>query len=164
MKRFRLITCALILTTPPILAQETDAVSGASPYGDKPTRAEVRERIMTRLNEELGLSIEQQAVLADILRDYAPRIAAITKDGIEVGWSIIDVAPKNPQYSVDTEAAAQAAAEAAAEWVRTVTEMRNAVYSILTQEQIGILESRWQERREAWRERQKSQPSSEAAE
>ena len=49
----------------------------------------------------------------------------------------------------------------------SVAEMRNAVYSILTQEQIGILEDRWQERREAWRERMEQdsqpQPASEAA-
>ena len=140
MRVFRLLFCVAILASQGAVAQETDAVSGASPYTDnKPTAAEVHERVMQRLTEELGLSIEQQAVLADIVRDYGPRIATIMRNGVEIGWSIMDVAPKNPQYTVDTEAAAQAAATAAADWVRTVTEMRNAVYSILTQEQIGLV-------------------------
>lgn len=146
---------AYLLTIQPAFAEETDAVSGASPYGahDPASRAELRERLMTRLKEELALSIEQQAVLADILRDYGPRLAALMKQGVEIGWSVMDVAPKNPQYAIDTEATAQAAAEAAGQWVRTVAELRNAVYSILTQEQIATLEARIQERRQAWQER-----------
>ncbi len=147
--------CTALLAAHPARAEDVDTVSGASTHahGDPAARAETQERLMTRLKEELGLSIEQQAVLADILRDYGPRIAVIMKQGAQIGWSVMDVAPKNPQYAIDTEATAQAAAEAAGQWVRTMAELRNAVYSILTQEQIATLEARIAARREAWQER-----------
>ncbi len=147
----RLILALLILVAQPLLAELEDGVGGTSSYayGD----ATALERLLARLQEDLGLSIEQQAVLADILKDYGPRLKTITRQGIAVAWSLMDVAPKNPQYSSDTEAAAQAAAEAAAEWVRTVTEMRNAIYSILSPDQITLIESRLAERRQAWQER-----------
>ena len=155
--RFSLLSVTgLVLAAHSSLAQETDAVSDTSPYAwhhDAAARAELRERLMTRLNEELELSIEQQAVMADILRDYGPRMAALMKRGVEIGWSVMDAAQENPQYAIDTEATAQAAAEAAAEWVRTVTEMRNAVFSILTQGQIATIQARVEERREAWQQR-----------
>jgi hypothetical protein len=124
----------------------------ASTHHDPAARAAMRQQLLTRLVNELDLRIEQQAVLGDIARDYGQRLAALAKQGAEVGWSVLDVSPKNPQFSIDTEIAAQAAAEAAAQWVRTMAEFRNAVYSVLSPQQIELLEAKLEARREAWRE------------
>ena len=133
-------------------AQDTDLVTGASPVYP-PHVASAHGDVMTRWNEELGLSIEQQAVIADIMRDYAPRIRELMERGSETVWSIMEVAPYDPEYTVDTERASQAAAETAAELVRVASEMRSALHSIMTQEQISTLDNLIQERRQRWHDR-----------
>ena len=165
MNIFRLGLLLTALIAGSLAAADVDSVSGASPYahGSPADRKAAAERLAARLTEELSLSIEQQAVLADIARDYGPQLAEITRDGLEVAWSVMDVARKNPQYGVDTEIAAQAAADAAARWVRTMAEMRNAVYSILTPQQIEQIETRMAERREAWQQRREAAEQQPAA-
>lgn len=126
-------------------AQEADMVTGASPV-PPPHVTEM----MTRWQDELGLSIEQQAVIADIMRDYGPRMRELAKLGLAAGWSVMEVAPRDPEYTIDTDRASQAAAEAAAEFVRTASEMRSALYSVMTEEQIATLERLVQEGRDHW--------------
>jgi Spy/CpxP family protein refolding chaperone len=158
MKTIVLLLLAAVLPVHPIPGLTDDA--GSPPYSaehDPAARAAMREQLITRLVEELDLRIEQQAVLGDIARDYGQRLAVLAKQGAEIGWSVLDVSPKNPQFAVDTEIAAQAAAEAAAQWVRTMTEFRNAVFSVLTREQIDLLEAKLQARRDAWQERMNSE-------
>ena len=147
-----LILTALSLYGGLAAAQETDVVTGASPVYP-PHVAGAHGDAMTRWNEELGLSIEQQAVIADIMRDYGPRIRELMKRGMETSWSIMEVAPHDPEYTIDTETASQAAAETAAELVRVVSEMRSAIHSIMTQEQITTLDNMIQERRQRWNDR-----------
>jgi Spy/CpxP family protein refolding chaperone len=141
------------------LAQEEDAVTGASPVwptdgsGMHDFAAGAHGDRFAQWTEELGLSIEQQAVMADIVRDYAPRLGEQVKQGIEASWSVMEVAEDYPEYTTDTEAASQAAAEAAGEFVRIASEMRSAIYSVMTREQISKLESLIQERREHWEQK-----------
>ena len=81
--------------------------------------------------------------------DYGQRLQPLFERGAETAWSIMRVAPKDPDYSLDTERAAQAAAETAAEIVRQLSELRSAIYSIMTAEQIATLERLMEERRQA---------------
>jgi Spy/CpxP family protein refolding chaperone len=151
------------------LAQEEDAVTGASPVwpadgsGMHDFAAGAHGDRFTRWTEELGLSIEQQAVMADIVRDYAPRLGEQVKQGIEAAWSVMEVAEDYPEYTTDTEAASQAAAEAAGELVRIASEMRSAFYSVMTREQIAKLESLIQERREHWQQKSTAATEEDAA-
>lgn len=129
----------------PAAAQNTDAVSAASPYatGASPEQAAMLERWRT----ELGLSIEQQAIIGEIIADYGTRLQPLFLRGAETVWSILNVAPKDPDYTLDTEQAAQAAAETAAQIVRQVSQLRSAVHSVLTQEQIATLDRLIEEQR-----------------
>jgi len=153
MKIFIPLVFAVLLSSQPALSVAAEGIEpGQMIHHDPAALADLREQLTARLVEDLDLRIEQQAVLADIAADFGPRIAALMNTGADIGWSVLDVAPKNPQYSIDTDIAAQAAAEAAAEWVRTLTEFRNAVYSILSAQQIEQLEARLRARRDAWQE------------
>jgi Spy/CpxP family protein refolding chaperone len=154
MKNLSIFAIAAVLLAHPLTGLAQDAAEAAAhAHHDPASPAQMREQLLTRLVEELDLRIEQQAVLADIGRDYGQRLAALAKQGAEIGWSVLDVSPKNPQFAIDTEIAAQAAAEAAGQWVRTLTEFRNAVYSVLSREQIELLEAKLAVRRDAWRDR-----------
>lgn len=135
-------------------AEEADVVTSASPWsGTHGSLSEEDKALMeARLAEwrdALALSPEQQAVMAEILADYGARLQPLFERGADTAWSIMKVAPKDPDYSLDTERAAQAAAETAAETVRVISEMRSAIYSIMTAEQIATLEQLLEERRQA---------------
>jgi hypothetical protein len=129
----------------PASAQTTDAVSAASPYamGASPEQSAMLERWRT----ELGLSIEQQAIIGEIVADYGARLQPLFQRGAETVWSVLNVAPKDPEYTLDTEQAAQAAAETAAQIVRQVSQLRSAVHSVLTQAQIDTLDRLIEEQR-----------------
>lgn len=138
------------LATGPALAQDTELVTGASPYADMAGLAEGKHaEAMAQWRDELGLSPEQQAVMGEIFMDYGTRLRPLFERGAATAWSIMNVAPKDPDYSLDTERAAQAAAETAAEIVRLLSEMRSAINSIMTAEQIATLERLIEERRQA---------------
>lgn len=160
-----LVVSALWLGGQMAVAQEEDVVTAASPVwpadgsGMHDYAAGAHGDRFAQWAEELGLSIEQQAVMADIVRDYAPRIREQVKLGMEAAWSVMEIAEDYPEYTTDTEAASQTAAEAAAAFVRVASEMRSAFYSVMTREQIEKLESLIQERRELWQ--QKSTTSNE---
>lgn len=152
------------------LAEETDTTSAASPYsgthgGDLSALADGQhDELVARWRDQLNLSPEQQAVMAEILMDYGARLRPLFEQGANTVWSIMNVAPKDPDYSLDTERAAQAAAETAAEVVRVVSEMRSAINSIMTAEQIAALESLIEEQRQQWRERAAARESEQAEE
>ena len=151
-------------------AQDLDVVTGASEWtsGHPEISAEDRAKLEAQLAEwrdALNLSTEQQAIMAEIVADYGTRLKPLFERGAEIAWSVMNVAPKDPDYSLDTEQAAQAAAETAAEIVRVMSEMRSAVYSIMTAEQIATLESLVEERRQALAEaKQAKQAEQDAAE
>jgi hypothetical protein len=130
---------------------DADLVSSASPYAHSLPEAQAEQ--LRQWQAELNLSIEQQAVIGEILADYAARLRPLFQQGAETAWSIMNVAPRDPDYTVDTEAAAQAAAETAAQIVRTVSLMRNAIHSVMTVEQIATLERLIEEQRAAIRAR-----------
>jgi len=133
-------------------AAETDVVSGASPYGMPPgdwsgfADGEAGQA-MARWRDELNLSTEQLAIMAEIIADYGNRLRPLFADGAATAWSIMNVAPRDPDYTVDTERAAQAAAETAAAIVRQMSELRSAINSIMTTEQIATLERLMEESR-----------------
>lgn len=131
------------------LAGTVDLTSGASPYA-LPDSEQYRAQFEA-FQAELGLSIEQQAIIGEILADYGARLEPLFRQGADAAWSIMKVAPRDPDYSLDTEAAAQAAAQASAGIVRLISEMRSAVHSVMTEEQIATLDRLIKERREAWR-------------
>jgi len=150
------------------LAAETDTVSGASPYSgshaDMAALAEGRQQeMLAQWRDQLNLSTEQQAIMAEIVMDYGTRLRPLFEHGANTVWSIMNVAPKDPDYSLDTERAAQAAAESAAEIVRQVSEMRSAINSIMTAEQIATLEGLIEEQRQQWRERAAARAAQDAA-
>lgn len=148
---------ACFLLAGPLAAEETDAITGASPWasGHSGFSDEDKAKLEAQLAEwrdALGLSPEQQAVMAEIVADYGSRLRPLFERGADTAWSIMNVAPKDPDYSLDTEQAAQAAAETAAEIVRQMSELRSAIYSVMTAEQIATLEGLIEERREALRQ------------
>ena len=152
--RLLLIALVAFFICTPTSAQEVDAMSGASPWtgGHAEMSAEDKAKLEAQLAEwrdELALSPEQQAIMAEIVADYGSRLKPQFEVGAETAWSIMQVAPKDPDYSLDTERAAQAAAETAAEVVRVMSEMRSAIYSIMTTDQIATLERLMEERRQA---------------
>lgn len=139
-------------------AADTDAVSAASPRmawpmdpaqwaGAEGPHAEA----VARWRDELGLSVEQQAIMGEIVADYANRLRPLVRQGLETGWSIVNIAPMDPEYTTDTETAAQSAAQTAAGIVRLLSEMRSAVQSVMTPEQIATLDRLLTEERERWR-------------
>ncbi len=139
-------------------AAPPDRISGASPYAGSHSSphamapAGPNSEFFNKWRDELGLSVEQQGVIAEIFADYGQRLRPLLERGAETAWSIMNVAPINPEYTVDTEAAAQAAAETAADLVRIASEMRSAVHSVMTAEQIATLDRLIEESRVAWRE------------
>jgi Spy/CpxP family protein refolding chaperone len=162
MRRLPAPLMILVFAASLALAAETDTVTGASPYGfspgDWPGLADSEQAaLMAAWRDELQLSPEQQAVMAEIFMDYGSRLRPLFERGLATAWSIMNVAPKDPDYSLDTEQAAQAAAETAAEIVRTVSEMRSAVNSIMTAEQVATLEALIDERRQRWQEQHASE-------
>ncbi len=155
-----LLYCAgLFFVGSNIFAAPPDRVSAASPYSGSHSSAQAitpggpNSEFFNKWRDELGLSVEQQGVIAEILADYGQRLRPLFQRGAETVWSIMNVAPINPEYTVDTEAAAQAAAETAADIVRIASEMRSAVHSVMTAEQIATLDRLIEESRSAWRER-----------
>ena len=147
----RLLTAigAAVLMVGPVMAEPTDLTSAASPYamaGSEAHRAQFEA-----FQAEMQLSIEQQAIIGEILADYGARLEPLFRQGAETAWSIMNVAPRDPEYSLDTETAAQSAAETAANIVRTISQMRSAVHSVLTDEQIATLDRLIEEQREAMR-------------
>lgn len=146
----------------PVAAQTADAVSAASPYaaGSSPEQSALLERWRT----ELGLSIEQQAIIGEIVADYGARLQPLFQRGAETVWSILNVAPKDPQYTLDTEQAAQAAAETAGQIVRQVSQLRSAVHSVLTQEQIETLDRLIEEQRAELEQKKAERAAGKAAE
>ena len=146
-------------------AADTDTVSSASPYSAPyagwPGLADGEaEQEMARWRDELNLSPEQLAIMAEIIADYGARLHPLFERGAETAWSIMNVAPRDPDYTVDTERAAQAAAETAAAIVRQMSELRSAINSIMTAEQIATLEQLMAERRQQWREKLDSETES----
>ncbi len=146
-----------------------DAVTGASPYAtghaDMSALAEGRHaEWVARWRDTLNLSPEQQAVMAEILMDYGARLRPLFERGADTVWSIMNVAPKDPDYSLDTERSAQAAAETAAEVVRVVSEMRSAINSIMTAEQVAAMESLIEAQRQEWRDRAAEHAAQKSAE
>lgn len=140
---------AVALLAGPAAAEKTDMISGASPYampGGEAHRAQYEAFVA-----EMQLSIEQQAIIGEILADYGARLEPLFRQGAETAWSIMEVAPRDPEYSVDTEAAAQSAAETAAAIVRTISQMRSALHSVMTEEQIATLDRLIEERRQEMR-------------
>ena len=138
-----------MLLAGPATAETPDLTSGASPYGMPGSEAH-RAQFEAFL-AEMQLSIEQQAIIGEILADYGARLEPLFQQGAETAWSIMNVAPRDPEYSVDTETAAQSAAETAANIVRTISEMRSAIHSVMTEEQIATLDRLIEEQREAMR-------------
>jgi len=137
-KRFLAASGLALLLAGPASAESPDLTSAASPYamaGNEAFRAHFEA-----LQAEMQLSIEQQAIIGEILADYGARLEPLFRQGAETAWSIMNVAPRDPEYSVDTETAAQSAAETAAGIVRTISEMRSAIHSVMTAEQIATLD------------------------
>lgn len=146
---------------------EPDTVSAASPYAhaDMSALADGKhDEWVARWRDELNLSPEQQAIMAEILMDYGTRLRPLFERGANTVWSIMNVAPKDPDYSLDTEQAAQAAAETAAEVVRVVSEMRSAIHSIMTAEQMAAMDSLIEAQRQQWRERAAEREAERASE
>jgi hypothetical protein len=138
-----------VLLAGPASAETADLTSGASPYamaGNDAFRAQFEA-----FQAEMQLSIEQQAIIGEILADYGARLEPLFRQGAETAWSIMNVAPRDPEYSVDTETAAQSAAETAANIVRTISEMRSAIHSVMTVEQIATLDRLIAEKRDEMR-------------
>lgn len=133
-----LLAVAALLAGPVLAQSDTDFTSGASAYGLPESQA-ARE-MFNQWQAELQLSIEQQAIIAEILADYGSRLEPLLRSAAETAWSIMSVAPRDPDYSVDTETAAQAAAQTAADMVRVISQMRSAVHSVLSSEQIDTLD------------------------
>jgi len=134
-----------LFLTGPGLAEPTDLTSGASPYG-MPGNEELRAHFEA-FQAEMQLSIEQQAIIGEIMADYGARLEPLLRQGAETAWSIMNVAPRDPEYSLDTETAAQSAAETSANIVRVISQMRSAVHSVLTEDQITTLDRLIEERR-----------------
>jgi nitrogen regulatory protein PII-like uncharacterized protein len=144
-KRLLAAIAVAVLLAGPVIAETTDMTSGASTYG-MPDNEALRAQFEA-FQAELQLSIEQQAIIAEILADYGARLEPLFRQGAETAWSIMNVAPRDPEYSLDTETAAQSAAETAAGIVRTISEMRSAIHSVMTEEQIATLDRLIEEKR-----------------
>lgn len=133
-----LLSVAALLAGPVVAQTDTDLTSGASAYAQPGSQA--GREMFNQWQAELQLSIEQQAIIAEILADYGSRLEPLLRSAADTAWSIMNVAPRDPDYSVDTETAAQAAAQTAGAMVRVISEMRSAVHSVLTSEQIDTLD------------------------
>jgi Spy/CpxP family protein refolding chaperone len=154
MPRIRGLAWALVavlsLPCTAVAEETTDTVSAASPYAFADGQ---HAEEMARWRDALNLSPEQQAIMAEIVMDYGARLRPLFERGADTAWSIMNVAPKDPDYSIDTERAAQAAAETAAEIVRVISEFRSAMHSVMTAEQIATLDALLEEWRQRWREK-----------
>lgn len=152
----------------PAAADETDAVTAASPWATAHGAFSAADKAghearMAEWREALNLSPEQQAVMAEIFMDYGARLRPLFERGADTAYSIMKVAPKDPGYSLDTERAAQAAADTAADIVRVMSEMRSAINSIMTAEQIETLEGLIEQQRQKAAEAKAAKAAEEAA-
>jgi Spy/CpxP family protein refolding chaperone len=126
---------------PGVCADETDAVSGASPATGHDYHAAWQSKqgqpheMMTRWSDELGLSAQQTSDMQIITADYATRFRDLAQLGRETARDLLETPPDDAGYQQKTQNASALAASSAAELVTLLAEMRAKLYSVLTPEQ-----------------------------